>query len=207
MVRIRDFSYWVLIAICTLCINAVKGTTIAQIGSEELVNKSELVFVGEVIDVRSEMDHRGYIYTFVDFKVDDVIIGANESVTNITLRFTGGTVGDVRLDVGAKIPKMSEKGIYFVEQVAQGLVNPLFGWTQGHFTVDKDGAVIAGNARRVQSIEKETADSRVISQGVARGIITASKPVGTNPQRRASEANIAPMSLDSFKAKILELKN
>jgi hypothetical protein len=204
--KTKSFCF-ILMGFCVLYPNFVNGTTIARIGSEELVNKSELIFEGEVIAVRPLMDQRGYIYTFVDFSVKDVIVGEIKSKTSLTLRFTGGTVGETRLDVGARIPLLNEKGIYFVEQIAPGLVNPLFGWTQGHFTISDDDSVIAGNAQKVHAIQRNGNELPEISQGVAKGIVTKVETINTRTQRSANKASSRPMSVDAFKLRILKLKN
>lgn len=206
MTKTKSFCF-ILMGFCVLYPNFVNGTTIARIGSEELVNKSELIFEGEVIAVRPLMDQRGYIYTFVDFSVKDVIVGEIKSKTSLTLRFTGGTVGETRLDVGARIPLLNEKGIYFVEQIAPGLVNPLFGWTQGHFTISDDDSVIAGNAQKVHAIQRNGNELPEISQGVAKGIVTKVETINTRTQRSANKASSRPMSVDAFKLRILKLKN
>lgn len=185
----------------------VHGTTIARVGSEELVNKAELIFEGVVISARPDMDHRGYIYTYVDFLVNDVLVGNAEIGSTLTLRFTGGTVGDIGLDVGASIPKLNERGIYFVEQVTPGLVNPLLGWSQGHFIVNDDGSVVAGNTQVVQAVERRSSKNlRQFSEGVAYGISTRPQPDTTDKQQATSEMKSQPMSVEEFKRKILALK-
>lgn len=35
-------------------------------------------------------------------------------------------------------PKLGERGIYFVESLSQQNINPLMGWSQGHFLIESD---------------------------------------------------------------------
>ena len=179
----------------------VQGATILSLGTAELVNKSEIVFEGEVINTRSASNKQGRIYTFVKFQVKDVITGNTNVGDQLELRFTGGIVDGLALDVGVRIPKKGETGIYFVERVRAGLINPLLGWSQGHFTIRKDGKVIASNAQPVFDVKNSGySRSPSISQGVAKGIIT-SKQVITN------ESQSSAMTVEQFKSVIRSLVN
>lgn len=175
------------------------GATIARIGTQELANRSELIFEGVVILVQSEVAQNQRIYTYVDFLMEDVLVGNGSAGDIITLRFTGGSVDGETLDVGVRVPDLDERGIYFVEQVSPGLINPLLGWEQGHFIVNGSGAVVAGNSLSVEKVELQSSSgSSQISAGVAYGISTLLKS--------ESGAELAtPMSATEFKQKILEL--
>jgi hypothetical protein len=70
-------------------------------------------------------------------EIKDIIKGEYHS--NITLRFLGGTVGDLTLAVtDMRLPQQGEHGIYFVESLERFQVNPLYGWSQGYFIVERD---------------------------------------------------------------------
>ena len=199
---IKNFDFRLIISLLLFFfISPVLSTTIARVGSDELVNRSELIFEGLVVAVRPELNEQGYIYTFVEFIVNEVIVGDPDTGTHLTLRFTGGTVEDKRLDVGARIPELNETGIYFVERVQDGLINPLLGWDQGHFVVTSDGTVIAGNSEAVVAVESRSGhDTQSISNGLALGIKTR-----TRSGRR--ESQLAPMSAARFKQRIKALKS
>ena len=176
----------------------IQAATILRIGTAELVNKSEIVFEGNVIETRSEMNKQGGIYTFVKFEVKDVIVGNKNVDEQLELRFTGGIVDDIALDVGVRIPKDGESGVYFVERVRVGLINPLLGWDQGHFTIRGDGKVIAGNFQPVVDIQNRNYRSPpTISQGVAEGIIT----------RKQVTENDSSMTVEQFKISVKSLVN
>jgi len=177
----------------------IQSSTILKIGTAELANKSEIVFEGEVIKTRSERNKQGRIYTFVKFHVRDVIVGNANIDDQIELRFTGGIVDDLALDVGVKIPKEGESGVYFVERIRVGLINPLLGWDQGHFTIRDDGKVIAGNSYPVINIKNSNyGSSSGISQGVAEGIITSKQVI-------KNESQPSPMTVQQFKLSIKSL--
>jgi len=176
----------------------IQAATILRIGTAELVNKSEIVFEGKVIKTRSEMNKQGGIYTFVKFQVRDVIVGNKNVDEQLELRFTGGIVDDIAVDVGVRIPKDGESGVYFVERVRVGLINPLLGWDQGHFTIRNDGKVIAGNFQPVVDIKNRSyRSSPTFSQGVAEGIIT----------RKQVTENDSSMTVEQFKISVKSLVN
>ena len=179
----------------------IQAATILRIGTAELVNKSEIVFEGKVIKTRSEMNKQGGIYTFVKFEVRDVIVGNKNVDEQLELRFTGGIVDDIALDVGVRIPKDGESGVYFVERVRVGLINPLLGWDQGHFTIRNDGKVIAGNFQPVVDIKNRNyRTSPTISQGVAEGIITRKQVTG-------NDSSYSSMTVEQFKISVKSLVN
>ena len=192
--RIMKYLYFFILLFAL----PIQAATILRIGTAELVNKSEIVFEGKVIKTRSEMNKQGGIYTFVKFEVRDVIVGNKNVDEQLELRFTGGIVDDIALDVGVRIPKDGESGVYFVERVRVGLINPLLGWDQGHFTIRDDGKVIAGNFQPVVDIKNRNyGSSPTISQGVAEGIIT----------RKQVTENDSPMTLEQFKISVKSLVN
>ena len=65
----------------------------------------------------------------------DVIKGSNQ-IDTLELKFAGGTLNGetVRIN-GLSIPQPGEQGIYFVESTSNKLINPLVGWSQGHFVI------------------------------------------------------------------------
>ena len=195
--RIMKYLYFFILLFAL----PIQAATILRIGTAELVNKSEIVFEGKVIKTRSEMNKQGGIYTFVKFEVRDVIVGNKNVDEQLELRFTGGIVDDVALDVGVRIPKDGESGVYFVERVRVGLINPLLGWDQGHFTIRNDGKVIAGNFQPVVDIKNRNyRTSPTISQGVAEGIITRKQVTG-------NDSSYSSMTVEQFKISVKSLVN
>jgi hypothetical protein len=183
------------------------SATISRVSIDDLVNKSELIFDGRVIAATPRMNERGYIHTYIDFRVDDVLFGNTEVGNVITLRFSGGAVDGIALDVGVIMPKLDEQGIYFVEAVKFGLINPLFGWSQGHFLISEDDSVIAGNNKTIKSVTRESVtDNFQISKGVPFGVNTnagVDRPAEESPLRNTQNQT---MHVDDFKSIIRDLK-
>jgi hypothetical protein len=159
-----------------------RGTTILEMGLDDMLAAAELVFEGEVINVLARQSASGdAIHTYVTFRITEIIKGRYLKDT-IELRFLGGKVGELRLSVSEMhLPFMGEKGIYFVESLACYQVNPLLGWSQGHILVvpDDNGVerVMSRDRRPIIAFEpnavKQSRASRVrgLSKGVARGLI------------------------------------
>ena len=113
------------------------ATSIERFSFEELVERSELIFQGQVSQVRQE-EIDGMVYSFVRFEVVDVVKGFDPGL-ELELRFLGGEVPGKRVQVAEMvIPEQGERGFYFVESLDGESVNPLLGWSQGHFLVGRD---------------------------------------------------------------------
>lgn len=179
------------------------ASSILQINTNQLVNDAELVFEGEVLASRSEQATNGYIVTYVDFQLFDVIKGDVEAGLILTLRFTGGVVGNLKMDVGSRIPKQGERGVYFVESLSRQLTNPLLGWSQGHFRIQQDGSLLAGNNQVVTQFSLDQTNDRQLSQGAAKGVITV-KPVLAERVQDFTVPN-QPLTLETFKRFIKDL--
>ncbi|MBT6043855.1 MAG: hypothetical protein HOH14_10225 [Gammaproteobacteria bacterium] len=117
------------------------ATTIQKLSFESLVSLSELIIEGEVISVKPFASGE-LIYTRVLLKVDDVLKG-EEPGEFLELDFVGGFQDGISVSVaGQDIPVSGERGFYFIEDRSIKAVNPLTGWSQGHFRIVAD---IKGN--------------------------------------------------------------
>lgn len=145
----------ILLAICGCLFlpTMASATSIQKIGFTELSQQAQLVFEGEVVSsiARRHPDTRR-IYTYVTFTVKDVVKGVF-SETELTLQFSGGEVSDELVVYESLVyPEKGEQGVYFVSTIKRPMVNPLVGWSQGHF-MHKDGHVVTNDKRPVMSIE------------------------------------------------------
>jgi hypothetical protein len=115
------------------------ATSVLQVDMEQLLNDAAVIFEGEVIASEAKWNaDNTYVSTWVTFRVDDVLKGELPSAT-IIQSFAGGTVGDTTLEVSGMVyPQVGETGIYFIENPDRQQVNPIVGWSQGHFKVKKD---------------------------------------------------------------------
>ena len=119
-----------------LCWSIGHGTTIQKLDIDQVIMDAELVFEGEVLTHEVRVDsNSNLINTFVTFLVVDVIKGNNQ-IDTLELKFAGGTFNGETVRVnGLSIPQPGEQGIYFVESTSNELINPLVGWSQGHFVI------------------------------------------------------------------------
>ena len=164
------------------CAAPARGSTILEVGLDEMLDEVEFVFVGEVINVVARETASGTsIHTYVTFRILEAIKGHHPQDT-IKLRFLGGEVGDLKLKVSEMhLPALGEKGIYFVESLGRHQVNPLLGWSQGHLLVvsDENGVerVLSRDRRPIIAVESDAVTQgralrvRSLSKGVARGLV------------------------------------
>jgi len=186
-------------------IPVLDAASIAQVDTLALARQSQLIFQGEVLSIRAEQSPNGRIYSFVDFQVEDVLAGNLQAGSVLTLRFAGGQVGALSFSAGVEIPRAGERGIYFVESLDGGLINPLLGWSQGHFRIDADSRVLAGNGEVVIGIDRVGDASLLrLSRGVARGVRTASRQALAARPRGVRGSS--PMTPGEFKAAIRSLR-
>ena len=135
---ILKFSAFYML-LCLMPISIGNATSVREVSMDELLQQSQFVFEGTVTAIEARQNSQRRIHTYVTFEITDIIKG--EYPDNIiTLRFLGGTVDDVTMVVSdMQLPQEGEHGIYFVESLERFQVNPLYGWSQGHFIVERDG--------------------------------------------------------------------
>ena len=178
-------AFFIVVAALTLCVCAAvsASSSVLAVSLKQLSHSAELVFEGEVIDVNSSFSQDGTsIHTYVRFRVVEVVKGAY-SQSEITLRFLGGTVGEISLDVSdSTLPQQGERGIYFVESLNRFQVNPFYGMDQGHFLIFEHAGqrvMATRNGRVIIGLTPAPAPMEALSTGIARGlsIATTEEPV------------------------------
>ena len=130
-VRLRYLLVAVILSIAAL---PGAATSIKQFTFAELSDHSSLIIEGRVIAAEARDDGLGGgIGTYVRIQVLDRLKGPDVG-PEVELRFAGGTVSDRTLQFADMvIPTLGETGVYFVESVDSYQMNPLVGWSQGHF--------------------------------------------------------------------------
>src|SRR5262249_17522281 len=108
---------------------SVEGEQFTQLSAE-----ADVIFLATVADVRSQWadpDHRG-IETFVSFGDVTVLFGSAADAS--PLRFSGGTVDDIR-EEGAGLPPFTagERVLLFARRGRA--VSPIIGFNQGYFRI------------------------------------------------------------------------
>ena len=161
------------LALCACA--AVSASAVLSVSLEQLSTESQLIFEGEVIGTASHFNaNETSIHTYVTFRVVDVLKGTRNR-PEIMLRFLGGTVGEVSLDVSeSTLPELGERGIYFVESLEHFQVNPLYGMDQGHFLIFESAGrrIVTTRSRRVITGLPSDSQPRteMLSNGIARGL-------------------------------------
>ncbi len=159
------------------------AASVRQVTMNEMLQQCQFVFEGTVLTLEAKENNHNRIHTYVTFEIQDIIKGEYSSGT-ITLSFLGGTVGDVTMGVSdMKVPKVGERGIYFVESLERSQVHPLYGWSQGHFLIESDDTgmdrVMTNNEQPVTEVMKDMPLEQMnsgqetvplLSKGVARGV-------------------------------------
>lgn len=145
-----------------------QATTIARLHFDTVTADAEFIFVGSVVAREARWNsQQTRIHTLVSFAVHEVLKG-DANRTTITLSFAGGEIGAVRQQVEAMIyPQLGEHGVYFVESTTRRLVNPLVGWSQGHFKqveIDGQQRILAANGQALEQIDAPLA-TRSTKQG------------------------------------------
>jgi len=142
----------ILLCVFVAYATGTNATTILGMDIDKVANDAELIFEGEVILHETRQNsNTGIIHTYVTFTVHDVVKG-DFSADTIELKFAGGTfMGQIVEVRGLEIPKEGENGIYFVESTSRDLLNPLIGWSQGHFIIEQELG-----ERRVRTIDRQT---------------------------------------------------
>lgn len=144
-----------------ICFTKSHATTVLSVDVDYLLEHSDLVFEGKVTSKESRWNtEKSSISTYVEFQITDTIKGSNPTHT-LTLHFAGGSVGDIRLEIAAmNYPNIGEQGIYFVQTGSDKFINPLIGWSQGHFLMQEDSSgdmrVMTYDNSPVMSVETET---------------------------------------------------
>lgn len=113
------------------------ATSMAQLSTDQLVAASELIVHGTVVEVWTERDERGGIWTRAQVEVDDVLKGSlGTDVLVVDQR--GGTYGGVTETMDAA-PRYSvgEETVLFLETLRNGHMVSV-GLVQGKFTVMMD---------------------------------------------------------------------
>jgi hypothetical protein len=119
--------------------SSARATTVIPPTFDELVERAEVIFQGEVTDVKSQWMGEGaqrHIVSYVTFKVEDGVKG--NPGQSYTIRMFGGTVDGYTMAVsdGPKF-QVGEKDILFVENNGSQFI-PLVGIMHGRFHVRKD---------------------------------------------------------------------
>ena len=137
------------------------ATTILGMNIDEVAQGAELIFEGKVVEHNVRENAAGMIVTYVTFRIEELIKGEYDEPL-LELKFTGGRLGGQIMEIsGLRIPSPNEEGIYFVESVNRNLVNPLLGWSQGHYLIYEQNG-----ERRVSTVNDRPVTDVLSTQSV-----------------------------------------
>ncbi|HIE55977.1 MAG TPA: hypothetical protein EYP90_12510 [Chromatiaceae bacterium] len=182
---------------------AASASSIRHINLSELTSTAQLVFEGIVLEKRV-LHEKGSrtIRTQVTFEVLEVLKGGF-SGERLTLSFLGGRTSDLVLEVSdLRMPRVGERGIYFVESLERPLVNPLVGWHQGHYLIEEEAGRATPVVKTLQGRAvfdlvddmRGPGDTFVSRPGSARGVIL-----------EQSGEQSRPMTPAEFKRRLLRM--
>lgn len=206
----RHWQKLLLVSVAVLMVLSLpaRATTILSMEIDSLANDAEFIFEGRVVDRQALLDSAtGIIYTYVTFSVDDIVKGEYGGDL-LELKFTGGEYNGQIVQVsGLRIPQLGEEGIYFLESISQDLINPILGWSQGHFivveengervvnTADKTPVTAIQSMANVPAAIKKPLDLIEGNSDSAAGVVTRVDAISAQPA----------MTADEFKSRISEL--
>lgn len=195
-----------LCAAAWLCLaNPTHATTLLGMDIDKVAADAEFIFEGEVIHRETrEEQNSGLIYTYVTFAVRDVVKGDFDG-DSLELKFMGGVFNGQIVEVsGLVIPALGEQGIYFVESLNTDMLNPLLGWSQGHYLIVEENGV-----RRVSTVDNrpviDVQPVTQIPQAIKKPLplIEGNADVAAGVMTEASSLEIdRALSVDEFKARI-----
>lgn len=184
------------------------ASTILGIDVDQLVADAEFIFEGQVIHRETRQEQvSGLINTYVTFSVIDVIKG-DYAGDSLELKFMGGVFNGQIVEVsGLVIPADGEEGIYFVESLDTDMLNPLLGWSQGHYLIVEEGG-----ERRMNTVDnKPVIDVQPVSnipQAIKKpqSIIEGNADVAAGVMTESSNLQIErALSVEEFKSRIAAL--
>jgi hypothetical protein len=128
---------------------AVGATSFEPLTFDALVSQADVIFVGDVVDVRSytvETRERTIVKTRVTFSIADRLYGTPSLVE--VLDFLGGETEELGMKVaGMPTFAVGDRRVVFARRDRS--INPIVGFTQGLMKVTRD----AGGIDRVLTIE------------------------------------------------------
>jgi hypothetical protein len=139
------------VLVCPIAAAAVPAhaTTFEPVTFNDMVAQAEVIFVGDVVDVRPftvQTRERTIVKTRVTFSVSDPLYGTSSLVE--VFDFLGGETADLGMKVeGMPTFAVGDRRVVFARRDRS--INPIVGFTQGLMKVSRD----AGGIDRVLTLE------------------------------------------------------
>jgi hypothetical protein len=195
-------------SLCLLAFSSAFATTILGMDIDKVAAEAEFVFEGVVINSETRQNsNSGIISTYVTFQINDIVKG-DYSGNSVELKFMGGAFNGQIVQVsGMRIPEMDEQGIYFVESMSRDLINPLIGWSQGHFIIiDDNGTRRISTAGNQPVFEVEAVSSIPSSIKKPLSVVEGSTDIAAGVMTETSPLMIErALTVEEFKSRITDL--
>jgi hypothetical protein len=138
--------FFCIVMLC--CLSSSSFAIMKGLSTEELTKASDLVIVGEVINVEAQWSKdEKTIFTSVYIVINNIIKGAPKQAM-ITVEYEGGEIGDIGLQVSDQSSLMKgEKIILFLKSgksKKDGFVYNIVGKNQGKYLIGEDGVARKG---------------------------------------------------------------
>lgn len=162
----------------------LSATSYEAVSFGDLLSKADMIFVGDVLDVRPFMADYGrgpVIKTRVTFVVRDALWGTTSTLE--ILEFAGGEIGD-RGERVADMPtfRTGDRRVVFARR--ERSINPIVGFTQGLMRITQDDT-----GRDV--LETSTGEPLARTEDIGQ-------------PRGAALRDSRPMTLSSFRARVVD---
>jgi len=136
-------------SIAAVAVVPVRATTFEPVTFNDMVAQADVIFVGDVVDVRPftvQTRERTIVKTRVTFSVSDPLYGTSSLVE--VFDFLGGETADLGMKVeGMPTFAVGDRRVVFARRDRS--INPIVGFTQGLMKVSRD----AGGIDRVLTLE------------------------------------------------------
>ena len=145
----RRSRWWALGAMVFLGLSArpSHATSMVQLTTSQLVDASESIVRGTVVEVWSELDDQGAIWTRAQVDVSEVLKGDADTEA-VVVDQRGGTYGGLTVDTGGAARfSVGEDVLLFLETLHGDHVVPV-GMVQGKYTIQMDPYVRKLTVRR-----------------------------------------------------------
>lgn len=178
------FRLWmVAFAVAWGCEIPASATSYPPVTFNELVTRAEVIFIGEVVDVRPfplETREGTIIKTRVIFRVSDPIWGTT-SILEV-FDFFGGELGGIGMAI-AEMPRFAvgDRRVVFARR--ERSINPIVGFTQGLLQISRD----SGGIDRVLTLDGSP--------------LAGPESIGT-ARPAVSVSPIVPMRLSDFRDRV-----
>lgn len=129
-------------------VGSADATTMVKLSTEQMTDASDLVVRGTVVEVWTEPDARGRVWTRAQIEVEEILKG-DDTTAAVVVDQPGGVWGGVTTDVaGVARFDVGEEAVFFLEELGSGRVSPI-GMFQGKYTVSLDPATREELVQRV----------------------------------------------------------